>query len=84
MRGKLQHHLHIFIIFLVERSDVIENISIHWHRFFGGAEFMGGSRIIENTWVSINFHFCFRWSGERGKIQHHWEHMDFYTFSSLL
>ena len=59
MHGKLQHHLHIFIVSLVERSDVIENISIHWHCFFGGAEIMGSSRIIETHMVFHKFPFLF-------------------------
>ena len=45
-RGKLQNH------------ENTKN-SIHFHYFFGGAESVGSSRMIENQWISIHFHNFF-------------------------
>ena len=48
----------------------LQTFTYSFHDFSGGAESMGGPRIIEN----INF-FVFAlllwWSGERGKLQNH-------------
>ena len=54
-----------------EPSGIIENTkkSIHLNYFFGGAESVGSSRIIETHMDFFTFSLFLSWIGERGKLQ---------------
>jgi hypothetical protein len=55
-----------------EPFGIIEHTkSIHFNYFFGGAESVGSSRIIETHMDFYTFSLFLSWSGERGKFQNH-------------